>query len=195
MSRRCTVLAAFVVQLQLLFLCGIMHGQIFNLAAAPENTQALVITGTPASGSVLTASVMAPPGSAVSFLFATATADFLIAGVRVQILPASVFLIITVGVDSTGIAVISGPLAAAAPGTFIACQACIVESDGTLQFTNRSDLVIVLDEMGPLFPGSVAAAGNDPFSVAIADLNGDGLLDLAVANFFSDNVSVLLNQQ
>jgi hypothetical protein len=31
-----------------------------------------------------------------------------------------------------------------------------------------------------------------PYSVAIADLNGDGKLDLAVANNRSDNVSVLL---
>jgi hypothetical protein len=35
--------------------------------------------------------------------------------------------------------------------------------------------------------------GADPLSVAVADLNSDGLLDVAVANAHSDNVSVLLN--
>ena len=38
------------------------------------------------------------------------------------------------------------------------------------------------------------AAGTNPFSVAIGDVNGDGRPDLAVANASSDNVSVLLNQ-
>ena len=31
-----------------------------------------------------------------------------------------------------------------------------------------------------------------PWSVAVGDFNGDGLPDLAVANFFSNDVSVLL---
>lgn len=37
------------------------------------------------------------------------------------------------------------------------------------------------------------AAGAGPVSVTVGDLNGDGKLDLAVANFNSNNVSVLLN--
>ena len=37
------------------------------------------------------------------------------------------------------------------------------------------------------------AVGNDPDSVAIGDLNGDGKPDLAVANYDSGTVSVLLN--
>jgi hypothetical protein len=36
-------------------------------------------------------------------------------------------------------------------------------------------------------------AGDRPYSVAIGDLDGDGALDLAVANLLSDNVSVLIN--
>jgi hypothetical protein len=36
------------------------------------------------------------------------------------------------------------------------------------------------------------AAGDAPYSVAVGDFNGDGRPDLAMANFASDNVSVLL---
>jgi hypothetical protein len=37
------------------------------------------------------------------------------------------------------------------------------------------------------------AAGTAPRSIALGDLNGDGKLDLTVANGTSNNVSVLLN--
>ena len=37
------------------------------------------------------------------------------------------------------------------------------------------------------------ATGSTPESVALCDINGDGKLDLAVANFDSQNVSVLMN--
>ncbi len=45
---------------------------------------------------------------------------------------------------------------------------------------------------GTLFPGPKFAAGVDPFSVAVADLDGDTVPDLVTANLLSDNVSVLL---
>ena len=48
--------------------------------------------------------------------------------------------------------------------------------------------------LGVLFDNREFGAGDAPQSVAIGDLDGDGNLDLAVANRFSDNVSVLLNQ-
>jgi len=37
------------------------------------------------------------------------------------------------------------------------------------------------------------AAGSGPISVAVGDFNGDGKLDLALANRDSNNVSVLIN--
>src|SRR5262245_29676224 len=36
--------------------------------------------------------------------------------------------------------------------------------------------------------------GNNPFSVTVGDFNADGRLDLAVANFGSNTVSILLGQ-
>ncbi len=44
----------------------------------------------------------------------------------------------------------------------------------------------------PLFVGLKYAAGDEPLSVAIGDLDGVNGPDLAVANLFSDDVSVLL---
>ncbi|UCG17361.1 MAG: hypothetical protein JSV19_04875, partial [Phycisphaerales bacterium] len=46
---------------------------------------------------------------------------------------------------------------------------------------------------GPLFPGAQYTAGTRPTCVAVADLDGDGDADFAVANWESENVSVLLN--
>jgi hypothetical protein len=46
----------------------------------------------------------------------------------------------------------------------------------------------------PFAPAVNYEAGDGPYSVFCADLDGDGDLDLAVANFFSDSVSILLNQ-
>src|SRR5262249_62166639 len=38
-----------------------------------------------------------------------------------------------------------------------------------------------------------SAAGSGPIALAVGDFNGDGAPDLAVANNYSDNVSILLN--
>src|SRR4029077_5268702 len=40
-----------------------------------------------------------------------------------------------------------------------------------------------------------AAAGTNPSSLAVADLNGDNVADIAVANGGSGNVSVLINNR
>jgi len=53
------------------------------------------------------------------------------------------------------------------------------------QFCNRADELFSAN--------SAVAAGDRPSSVSIGDLDGDGDLDMAVANFTSDDTSVLLN--
>src|SRR4051812_10336714 len=45
---------------------------------------------------------------------------------------------------------------------------------------------------GAFTAGSILSAGDAPWAIATADFNGDGAADLAVANFNSGNVTVLL---
>jgi hypothetical protein len=72
-------------------------------------------------------------------------------------------------------------------------------SDHTLRFCIGVSLLLTLVcgsaalAAGPLFPGAQYDAGEWPVSVAVGDLDGDERLDLAVANWRSDDVSVLLN--
>jgi hypothetical protein len=63
-------------------------------------------------------------------------------------------------------------LAVAAPTV----RVLLGNGDGTFQTTNISYV-----------------AGASPTAVAVGDFNGDGFPDLAVANFWSDDVSILLN--
>lgn len=42
-------------------------------------------------------------------------------------------------------------------------------------------------------PAEAYPVGDSPVSITAADLDGDGYTDLATANFFSNNVSVLIN--
>ena len=51
---------------------------------------------------------------------------------------------------------------------------------------------VVLRQRAALFPGRRYSTGTTPFDAAFADFNGDGMLDIAVANLNSGDLSVLL---
>src|SRR5262249_55746422 len=62
--------------------------------------------------------------------------------------------------------------------------------DGLTVFTGNGDGTFGAPFLSPL---RFSTGGNDPFGVAAADLNGDGLVDLVAANTSSNSVGVLLN--
>jgi FG-GAP-like repeat/Abnormal spindle-like microcephaly-assoc'd, ASPM-SPD-2-Hydin len=71
-----------------------------------------------------------------------------------------------------------------------ACPDLAVVDEGT---NTVSVLLNVCNGTGAFAPAVPYMVGNFPLSVAIADYNGDGLPDLAVANSGDDTVSILLN--
>lgn len=78
-----------------------------------------------------------------------------------------------------------------------------LNGDGKLDLTVvdllSNTVSVLLNTTGPgaaafsFAPRQDFATGDGPLSVALGDLNGDGKLDLAVANFNFSNISVLLN--
>ncbi|MBN2505564.1 MAG: Ig-like domain-containing protein, partial [Verrucomicrobia bacterium] len=77
-----------------------------------------------------------------------------------------------------------------------------IERLGMFQFENRANdtpatatslsLTPANTPDGSFQPGASVGAGNSPYFVAAGLFNGDAILDLAVANFGSDNVSIFL---
>ncbi|PQJ97665.1 FG-GAP repeat domain-containing protein [Chromatium okenii] len=69
------------------------------------------------------------------------------------------------------------PLDAAAPAGAVRTSYADAVTDATIAFAEKIDF----------------AAGSDPFSVATADFDGDGKLDLVTTNYSSNKVSVRFN--
>ena len=75
-----------------------------------------------------------------------------------------------------------------------------LDGDGDLDLVvanqNDDEVTVLLNDGSGGFseaPGSPVAVGDEPRNVTTSDLDGDGDLDLAVANFFDNNITVLLN--
>src|SRR5206468_5784357 len=112
-------------------------------------------------------------------------------------------------------AAIGGPITGAAPPSFAAKQDFATGTTpfsvtvGDLNGDGKLDLVVANDGantvsvlLNTTAPGAATPSfaakqdfvtGAGPFSVTVGNLNGDGKLDLAVANFGANTVSVLLN--
>ena len=79
-------------------------------------------------------------------------------------------------------------------GRELVTQAAIRDpvATGGLAFSNAMRVRFSGPAEGPLFPGQSVPVDDGPWSVAIDDLDGDGMLDMAVTYYDSDYVSVLL---
>jgi hypothetical protein len=68
----------------------------------------------------------------------------------------------------------------------------VVANRGTAPYTNSTVSVLLGQGNGTFRNAQNFPVGAGPFSVAVADVNGDGRPDVITANFFGSNVSVLL---
>ncbi|MEM7308354.1 MAG: VCBS repeat-containing protein [Planctomycetota bacterium] len=113
-------------------------------------------------------------------------------------LPAPPFLTepFTTGADG-----VSPPLLAQEPVDPLLCgvetvvQAVIFDpvATGGVAFTHAVRVRFGGPPAGPVLPGAAYPVGESPRSVAVGHLDGDDAPDLAIANLFSSDVSVLLN--
>ncbi|MCU1262484.1 MAG: repeat-containing protein, partial [Bryobacterales bacterium] len=177
--------------------CTIQATQSGNssLAAAMPVIRAFTVTGNP-SGTLAAAS---PIGAGV-FPSSAAAADFNGDGKPDLAIPNASDGTVTLllGNGSGGFAPAAGsPFKVGNNPTSIAAADFNGDGKPDLVIANANDntvTVLIGDGTGLFAPasGSPFAAGNFPVSVAAGDLNGDGNLDLAIANLNSSRVTVLL---
>ena len=194
-----------------------LHAGSFNLAgaaASPFIAKANLLTFADGSGTISVAPLTAQAGTTQSFIFTyTADPDGLINGEIDIAIPAgwsggsatssTGSAVITSGVIKvTGITLASGSMTiglnnVTVPGTTGANTFNTQEkstSGGTLTSLAVQPVVNVTANgtLTSFATHNDFAVGSRPTSVATGDFNGDGKLDLAVTNFFSASVSVLL---
>ena len=78
------------------------------------------------------------------------------------------------------------------PDLFYTRRGCFDDAETTC--ANEGVTILAGDGAGGFSQWATAFAGDGPTAVAVADLDGDGRDDVAVANFNSDDVSVFLGQ-
>ncbi|MFA7466024.1 MAG: VCBS repeat-containing protein, partial [Parcubacteria group bacterium] len=80
-------------------------------------------------------------------------------------------------------------------GSLLGAGGSFAYATSTVNFTSSGDAEDISLGAGSIFLNDKVdkATGNYPFSVAIGDINNDGWFDLAVVNYGSNSVSILLN--
>jgi FG-GAP-like repeat/Calx-beta domain/FG-GAP repeat/HYR domain len=86
----------------------------------------------------------------------------------------------------------------ASPGAASSLAVGDLDGDGKPDIVvgkNGSTVQVFINTGGGTFAPAVSyATGSQPYSIGLADVNGDGLLDIVTANLSSGNMSVLINQ-
>src|SRR5262245_24190446 len=103
-------------------------------------------------------------------------------------------LILFIGLALLGVNLFDTTQASMSPGGGAAAGSSLMNASGTARMNPTAPAMMTADDCGFLNFSESSNSGevSSPFSVAAGDFNGDGTLDLAVANSSSNNVSILL---
>src|SRR5262245_35723564 len=103
-------------------------------------------------------------------------------------------LILLIGLALLGVNLFDTTQASMSTGGWAAAGSSLMNASGTARMTPTALAMMTANGCGVLSFSATSNPGalSYPFSVAAGDFNGDGKLDLAVANVDSDNVSILL---